>query len=795
MSPSASNLLACLYPSSIEIRSLLDRNLPILSTFPLNSDSFNWIQWITRSLIAFGNSTGTIQLSRVDGGVIQPPRILSIEHIITGVFSCYGVLGICAQDSKILFFDGEGCALTKYQFDFGPGGLKNPRFYSPSILVSVVNSKACFLRIPSAAVRKQKGLELSFGGRENVVLVAYNATGEVVAVALLDGSVVISSKTPSGHSVVVIPATSPGSEVVEVAFMSWVFEDAVLAVVQRDGMVTVFERLSRLHTRRMIPEIKNAIAIVWDELSRSIIFCDSVSIKRIQFATLGEKLAFTCAAVFDYFTGVVAIPETTVYPFRKVIRNSECIAIASPKELLLVCGETVRTLELFVCEFTFLESTLVVFTFAEETYSLLVFDLSLRELYRVPIQHAVHTLFQRDNVIVIASHSQYSILTFDPPVDAKGVPGELSFEIQSGTFYSQIKHVLWSRSLGVILHLWNDRIFCPADPSGSQGDVAFAIVSEGPAFILTQNADSYVLRYRGSPMRLIGHCLFTDGCNAFSLEEDGELGEIKVKQSLFGHFMALSHSAKDFDEILAIYEKHNIVDLAAGVVEIMSVPQHAERLREFLDALYKRYPPDVVSKIVSSALYRAPAAQRDFLLAFKVNWKFFFNELVPAMKPYVLLFMCLASFDELLSDPGECEYFTNQESLEAFVREAAGAGKFLRGFVFAREFGLDYVKIVADVDVFRSTDLTAVLAKVEEDARKWTIDDDKGTLRFLGTTLAKGGLITSALAVFIALEEYPKIEALIIVDPDLKRLIREYLQAGDDQKYADGLRPLVAEPT
>jgi hypothetical protein len=156
--------------------------------------------------------------------------------------------------------------------------------------------------------------------------------------------------------------------------------------------------------------------------------------------------------------------------------------------------------------------------------------------------------------------------------------------------------------------------------------------------------------------------------------------------------------------------------------------------------------------------------------------------------------MAPATFDAFLADIADCDYCKNQELCNNFVREATLLGKFLRAFTFAAEFRLDYLSIVEGVDVFRSTDLPMLVTKIEEDARSWTVNDDKATLRFFGTTLTKRGMMTIALAVFIVLEEYPKIEALMIVHPDLKKLIVDFLRNTESQKYAEGIRSLLGLP-
>jgi hypothetical protein len=183
------HMLGCLYPSSVEIRSALDPHLSPLSTYALDSDYLrehgpnHWIQWVTKSVIAFGTKAGAISISRLSDTTIQPPHVTSISRVITGAFSCYGFLGLCTQDCEVLFLSPDGCVLTSYTFDFGSGGFRNPHFYSPSILASIVNSKPSFLSIPSSSVRKQKKPDLSFFSIQNAVLLASNTTKEILTTA------------------------------------------------------------------------------------------------------------------------------------------------------------------------------------------------------------------------------------------------------------------------------------------------------------------------------------------------------------------------------------------------------------------------------------------------------------------------------------------------------------------------------------------------------------------------------------------------------------------------------------
>jgi hypothetical protein len=478
-----------------------------------------------------------------------------------------------------------------------------------------------------------------------------------------------------------------------------------------------------------------------------------------------------------------------------VIRNGPDTAIASPKELLLVRPQSTHTLELSICEFAFFGTALFVFTFANESYSMIAFDLSLHELYRGEFPHAVHSLFQRGNVLVIASHSRYSMLMIESaPSDAESkviIPNELYIKFRSWTAHDQVKRVIWTEHIGVVLHLWNDRIFCQCQQKLGNSEASYALACDHPELILVQGAEGYAILYRGSVIRLLGRCLFTDGCHAFVVEEDGAFGSIQFRKSLYGHFLILSHSAVDFDEILDVYDKHGISDFAAGALEIMAYPHQTERFISFLDALYRRYSPTVVGQIISNVLYRAPSPQRDFLFASPIKWNVFFREYAPALKNYILLFMGSAFFEELLADVADCADFHNRDFCENFLREASSLGRFLRAFTFATEFHLDYLMVADGIDVFRSTDLKLLITKITEDAERWNVNDEKGTLRFFGTTLAKRGIMGMAFAVFIFLEEYPKIEALLIVNPELKKLIVDYLQSGADQKYAQVLGSIL----
>jgi hypothetical protein len=325
----------------------------------------------------------------------------------------------------------------------------------------------------------------------------------------------------------------------------------------------------------------------------------------------------------------VNLPGPTVYPFQKVIRKGTDIAIASPKGLLLVHEESTHALELSICEFAFFGTALFVFTFISEAYSMIVFDLSLHELYRGELPHAVHSLFQRGNVLVVASHSRYSILTIgSAPSEAEDrvvIAGQLYVNFRSATVHDQVKQVLWTEHTGVVLHLWNDRISCQSVPKLGNSEAAYVIASEHPELVLIQGADGYTILYRGSVLRLIGHCLFTDGCHAFDLVENGAFGEIQFRTSVFGHFLVLWHAAGSFDEILDVYDRHSLADLAAGSLEILACPQHAERLLAFLDALSRRYPPDLVGQIVGNVLSGEAAPQRDFLLAAPIKWNLFLS--------------------------------------------------------------------------------------------------------------------------------------------------------------------------
>jgi hypothetical protein len=801
IAPSAPGFLACLSATSLELRSLLDPHLPLLSAHSRDADSVrlhgsnHWLAWVTRSTLAFGTCAGAVFLARIADSAIAPPAAVSTGRVITGAFACHGALGVCTQDCALLILGADGAALASYAFDFGAGGFRGPRFYAPSVMVSLVSAKPCFLWIPLAAVRKPKKLDLSFFSIENAVLLAYSATREVLAAALADGSVVlVSSKAPNSDPTTAIAADAAGSGVVDVIFLQWVCDDSVLVVARRDGRVALLNKATGATVTRTVPELQNAASIAFDGDSCSLLFCDSAFIKRVEFASVSQSFAFTCTKVIDYADGVLAVPEATVFPVRKVVKRDRDWAIASSKGLFLFCNGAVRTTELNVCEFAFYGDSIFVFAFVGELYWLIVFDLTLRELHREELPHAVHSIFQRENVILFSSHSRYSMVTIGSAADAiEIIPGSLYASIRTWTVHHQLKAVLWMPTYGIILHLWNDHLHCPDDPRASQAQCAFAIVWDDPEFLLVQGYDGYTVLYLGTLVKLLGLCLFTDGVHAFSLEEQGSLGEIKFAKTLFGHFFALAHPPDDFASILTVYEKFGLVDFAAGALERMACGRYSDRFGAFLDAIYLRYSPAIVCQTVTVLLYRSPDLQRDFVFGMPIKWGYFFHEFSQELKQYVLLFMSPVSFDELVRNAADIRYFGDSKEIESFIREATLLNRFLRGFAFATQFGLDYLTLVRDLEHFQSNNLNELLVKIETDANKWTVDDDRATLRFFGTTLSKGGLMTMAVAVFIVLGELPKIEALMLVSADVRIMIEEFARTSADSQYSERLRPLLQE--
>jgi len=84
--------------------------------------------------------------------------------------------------------------------------------------------------------------------------------------------------------------------------------------------------------------------------------------------------------------------------------------------------------------------------------------------------------------------------------------------------------------------------------------------------------------------------------------------------------------------------------------------------------------------------------------------------------------------------------------------------------------------------------LANAIEKIENEARFWAIDDDKVSLLCLGTMLADFGFNVIAFAVFLVLEERPKITALMLVDDKLRSEAVAFAEQHANSRYADVVR-------
>jgi hypothetical protein len=776
---SPAGFLAHLSSTSLTVRSSGDPSFPVLSTFTRDPDSLeqrgsnHWVQWITRSAIAFGTCAGTIFISAVDdAGVIQPPVTATLAYVITGTFACHGSLGICCANCRIFFFAPSGRPLSSYQLQLGGAGFKGPHFHAPAALATVLDSKPLLVTIPSSAVSKKKKLTSTQFPDENVAMLAFNSPRSFLTAATKTGSV-IAVQTQATLS-------PPGSDVI---FLQWVSE-SILGILRRDGMFTLLDIASGMTTTTHVIELATATSLAFDEFTNSIVFTDGTILRRLELATLCKDFAFTCRLIFHYETG--SATAAPVFPIRRVTKHTDHFVIASPFQLVIVSPSGPSPIvEIQVRQMAVWLDTVLVFGIDGGNYFLAGFDFTLNELFRVALSHAVHALAQCGEVIVISCHSKYSTVILaasrTDDADREVVPGHLFLCMREFVAREQLKNAFWDPSSGLLFHLWNDRL------SGSrfvEDNIAFAFAVSKPALTIIQRSDGYRVVYRGMCYAFNGVCLFSDGLTALSPPAEYKFGEIRFEKLSFGHVLVYSHMQGDYDELLKCYPAEILPELLVCSIETVCTKEDSDGLEMLLEWLYEKpYAADVLEKSIGRLRQR----QRNYFLNFGVEWFRVIESVSQQIRRYLFMYMAPGSLDEVLLEKAECA-----RGEKEFIKEATERGKLIRVCYFCAQLGLDYSDFLRGNEVLAKLQLTEALAQIKLEAKWWKLGDDDASLRCLGTILEKSRLNVLAFSAFLVLGERPKMQALMLVDRELREKVAEFAEAEEAADYADIIREVLA---
>jgi hypothetical protein len=95
------------------------------------------------------------------------------------------------------------------------------------------------------------------------------------------------------------------------------------------------------------------------------------------------------------------------------------------------------------------------------------------------------------------------------------------------------------------------------------------------------------------------------------------------------------------------------------------------------------------------------------------------------------------------------------------------------------------------IELANSGDWSAILNVVGPDAESWIAGDDNANLRFMGTSFSQAKMPAMALAVFIVLQEIPKLQALLLVDEELRKMAVGFAEAEPGGKYAEVILRVV----
>jgi hypothetical protein len=204
-----------------------------------------------------------------------------------------------------------------------------------------------------------------------------------------------------------------------------------------------------------------------------------------------------------------------------------------------------------------------------------------------------------------------------------------------------------------------------------------------------------------------------------------------------------------------------------------------------MNYLCKALPKERLAGIICEAIPFLNSGNRLLFFQQAIKWWVFFDLLPKEFRIEIMLNMPPSRFDRFLVEESNSAVCRDREFSSEFLETALGQNQFIRAFRFCSEFRIEFVKQPKVIELANSGDWQTTVNVLSADAENWWTVDDNANLRFMGTSFSHAKLQTLALAVFVVLEEIPKLQALLLVDQELKNIAVALTKTEPNAKYTE----------
>ena len=775
----------------VVVRDLFNLSARVVSIFLRDEESIrkygynHWMVAVSGRFVAFGTCSGVCFVGSVgEDGKVSVSGVVEVGCAVTGVFRCHGAVGVCTSDSRIVIINEKGEVAVEHRLPFDGMGMRVPRMYGSGMVAGVVKNQPCLMRVPVAAVERQKKLKPMFFNTPDAVMVAFCQRKEVLAVATVDGSVMCIKGQP-----VYVIKRGAKEAVSEVTFMEWIGNDSLLCIVKRNGRVYLHDYSTKTTSSTSVPELCGAQSLYFDESIRCLMFTDGSGLWRLEFATFANEFAFTCARVFHYATKrFCCVCDGSMFPYQNVIKSqkgwvlqsNDCVAVGCDGKWIVkkIHTEHVAAVDDFV--FLFVNQ-------GGENH-VIAMDWQFEELGKRQLAHSVHSVTQNGNVVVASCHTRLTCIVVGSDSTElhpeEIVPGKLYVKFIEIASPHQIRTALCFGDIGPVVFGWDDTVTGLRNGKLSEHGVARVTwSSKKPEVLVLQKAQHIIVIYKQLVYRFPDIvCLFTDGCEAFRLKQEVTFGTLEFDATSFAAFLILSQNLGNYDELVALYKDRDIKQILASCIRLTSYKDQIENLMKLVNRIIETYSPQEVAAIIELVIEEIDECERVVFLGVPLLWSYFFGYLKDATKVFFFLFASPRLFDTMREEEFAVQYFASHDILVAFVDACLKIGRIVRAWRLATDYGIDITLPMKRMCGNSLQDLDKCIPLIEKEVNRWNVWDDFAP-RSMATFFSNSEVRIISLATFIILQEGPKLEAVLMVDEEMKKVAQKFVTTASFSRH------------
>ncbi|OHS95040.1 hypothetical protein TRFO_10760 [Tritrichomonas foetus] len=301
-----SQYYALLNPDTVSVFNNVDPLFPLVFKYRRDSKSLktngpnHWFQWITDSSFAFGTCPGEIffflSLSQ------NRPITFSANTIISSTFSAHGYLGVCINGPRILFFkDGVSFSEIEIQNTFPSPScqfIKSTKFYKNSIILGFINERPFISNLSKIMIESKWKITFKNLKIENPQYLAINPNNSSIAYSTFQNEVKITNLYDQEKGNIKI---FDGDA--EIHHLFWINDFTELCIIKENGILDIWNTSNNFKFHCLIPELKNAKFLEFDDFTKTLLCLDGKSLINISFCQLAPPLCLTSNAVYSISTG------------------------------------------------------------------------------------------------------------------------------------------------------------------------------------------------------------------------------------------------------------------------------------------------------------------------------------------------------------------------------------------------------------------------------------------------------------------------------------------------------------